>query len=405
MIRVLHFADLHLGIENYGRLDPRTGLSTRVGDFLRSLDSIVDYAISEEVDLVLFCGDAYQTVHPSPTNQREFARRIRRFSEASIPVLLLIGNHDLPLAAGKAASTEIFSILDVPKVVVADKIATHLIDTKSGPVQIVTLPWPVRSHLLTRGELRGKSADEVTDELAGAVTELVEQEIDGLDPSVPAVLAAHVTVFGADIRYGSQGSVFLGREPIIPNSLLANPAFDYVALGHLHKHQVVRQSSPPVVYSGSVERVDFGEEQEEKGFILVELEKGRAHFEFHALDTRGFLTIEVEAKGLDPTAQVLEAIEAHDVEDKVVRVIVRTTAEKEPLLKEAEILGALGSAFHVAALIKDVERQVRLRIGGRNYEEMTTRQILETYLRVKEVPQERMELLLRYAEQLEEEID
>ena len=104
---------------------------------------------------------------------REFAKRIRRFSEASIPVLLLIGNHDLPLAAGKAASTEIFSILDVPKVVVADKIATHLIDTKSGPVQIVTLPWPGRSHLLTRGELRGKSADEVTDELAGAEVEVV----------------------------------------------------------------------------------------------------------------------------------------------------------------------------------------------------------------------------------------
>ena len=403
MIKLLHFADLHLGVENYGRLDPRTGLSTRVGDFLRSLDSIVDYAISEEMDLVLFCGDAYQTVHPSPTNQREFARRIRRLSEAAIPVLLLIGNHDLPLAAGKAASTEIFSILDVPNVVVADKIATHLINTKSGPVQIVTLPWPVRSHLLTKGELRGKSADEVTEELAGAVTDLVQQEIEGLDPRLPTVLAAHVTIFGADARYGSQVSLFLGREPIIPNSLLANPTFDYVALGHLHKHQVVREEAPPVVYSGSVERVDFGEEKEEKGFVLVQLDKGHTEFNFCALDTRGFLTIEVEAKGLDPTAQVLEAIAAHDVEDKVVRVIVRTTADKEPLLKEAEVFSALQGAFHLAALIKDVERQVRLRIGGRNYEEMTTRQILETYLRVKEVPQERVQLLLKYAEELEEE--
>lgn len=403
MIRLLHFADLHLGIENYGRLDPRTGLSTRVGDFLRSLDCIVDYAISEEIDLVLFCGDAYQTVHPSPTNQREFARRIRRLSEAAIPVLLLDGNHDLPLAAGKAASTEIFSILDVPKVVVADKIATHLIGTKSGPVQVVTLPWPVRSHVLTKGELRGKGADEVSVELAGAVTDLVQQEIEGLDPHLPTVLAAHVTVFGADTRYSSQDSLFLGREPVIPNSLLANPAFDYVALGHLHKHQVVRESSPPVVYSGSVERVDFGEEKEKKGFVLVQLEQGSTEFNFCTLDTRGFLTIEVEAKGLDPTAQVLEAIAAHDVEDKVVRVIVRTTADKEPLVKEAEIFAALQGAFHVAALIKDVERQVRLRIGGRNYEEMTTRQILETYLRVKEIPQERVLVLLRYAEQLEDE--
>ncbi len=222
---------------------------------------------------------------------------------------------------------------------------------------------------------------------------------------MPTVLAAHVTVFGAETRYGSQASVFLGREAVIPNSLLANPAFDYVALGHLHRHQVVREASPPVVYSGSVERIDFGEEKEEKGFVLVELEKGRAQVEFIPLNARRFLTIEVEAKGTDPTAQVLQAIEAQDVEDKVVRVLVRTTAEREPLLKEAEIFRALEQAFHVAALVKDVERPVRLRIGGRNYEEMTARQILETYLRVKQIPQERMRALLEYADQLEEDTD
>ena len=199
--------------------------------------------------------------------------------------------------------------------------------------------------------------------------------------------------------------MFLGREVIIPNSLLSNPAFDYVALGHLHKQQVVREAPPPVVYAGSVERIDFGEEKEDKGFVLVHLEKGHAEFEFVPLEVRRFLTIEVEAKGLDPTAQVLEAIEAHDVKDKVVRLIVRTTAEKEPLLKEADVFRALGDAFHVAALVKDVERQVRLRIGGRNYEEMSTREILETYLRTKETPPERIELLLKYAEQLEERLD
>jgi exonuclease SbcD len=404
MIKLLHFADLHLGVENYGRLDPSTGLSTRLGDFLRSFASIVDYAIAQEVDLVLFCGDAYQTVRPSPTHQREFARRVRRLSEAAIPVLLLVGNHDLPLAAGRAASTEIFSTLDVPYVTVADKIETHVIDTKSGVVQIVALPWPVRSQLLTRAELKGKTPDEAGEELSELIVDLVNQEIEGLDPHLPTVLAAHVTVFGAEAPYATQAGLFLGREVIIPNSVLSDPAFDYVALGHLHKHQVVRDASPPVVYSGSVERIDFGEEKEEKGFVLVELDKGQAEYKFVPLDVRRFLTIEVEAKGLDPTAQVLEAIEAEEVEDKVVRLIVQTTAEKEPLLKEAEVFRALAEAFHVAAVVKDVERQVRLRIGGRNYEEMSSREILETYLRAKETPPDRIELLLKYAEQLEGEL-
>jgi len=405
MIKLLHFSDVHLGVENYGRLDPQTGLSTRLGDFLRSFDSLVDYALAEDVHLVVFTGDAYQTVHPNPTNQREFAKRIRRLSEANIPVFLLIGNHDLPLAIGKAASTEIFNTLDVPNVVVADRVATHHIETKGGTVQIVALPWPIRSHLLTKAQFRGKSIEEVNEELADAVTELVTQEIRDLDPDLPAVLAAHVTVFGAETSNGSGQGVFLGRDVILPNRLLANPALDYVALGHLHKHQVVREDNPPVVYAGSIERIDFGEEKEEKGFVLVEVERGRAQFQFIPLEARSFLTIDVEAKGADPTAQVVEAIASHDIEEKVVRLIVRTTAEKEPLLKEAEVFRALSNAFHVAAVVKDVERPVRLRIGERNYEEMSTRQILETYLRVKQVPQERAQTLLRYADQLSQDLD
>jgi exonuclease SbcD len=405
MIKLLHFSDLHLGVENYGRLDPATGLSTRLGDFLRSLDSVVDYALGEEVDVVLFCGDAYQTVHPSPTNQREFARRIRRLSEAGIPVFLLVGNHDLPLSTGKATSTEIFGTLEVPNVFVADTVATHHIDTKSGRLQIVALPWPIRSHFLARTQLKGLSTEQINEELARIVTRLVNKEIESLDPELPTVLAAHVTVFGAETSYGSGASVFRGQDVIIPQSLLGSPAFDYVALGHLHQHQIVRKTHPPAVYSGSIERLDFGEEGEQKGFVLVQLDKGTAQFEFVPLQVRDFLTIDVKAQGQDPTAEVLDSILAHDISDKVVRLLVHMTPEQEPLLRGNEVLRTLAGAFHVASVIKDVDRPVRLRIGGRNYEEMTTRQILETYLKAQQVPRKRASLLLRHAEELLADLD
>ena len=77
-MRILHFSDLHIGVENYGRTDPETGLSTRLGDFLASLDQVVDYALAESVDLVLLAGDAYKGRDPSQTQQREFARRLTR---------------------------------------------------------------------------------------------------------------------------------------------------------------------------------------------------------------------------------------------------------------------------------------------------------------------------------------
>src|SRR3972149_330088 len=109
MLRVLHTADLHLGMENYGRLDPATGLSSRVADFLAALDETVDYALNNAVDLYLFCGDAYKTRDPSPTYQRELARRVHRLTLSGVSVFLLVGNHDLPNAVGRATTVEIFN--------------------------------------------------------------------------------------------------------------------------------------------------------------------------------------------------------------------------------------------------------------------------------------------------------
>ena len=60
-IRVLHFADVHIGMENYGKTDAETGLSTRVVDFLRRMDEMVEFARVQDVDLILFAGDAFKT--------------------------------------------------------------------------------------------------------------------------------------------------------------------------------------------------------------------------------------------------------------------------------------------------------------------------------------------------------
>jgi exonuclease SbcD len=139
-MKILHFADLHLGVETYGRVDPATGISSRLLDFLKALDQVVDYALENEVDLVLFCGDAYKSREPSQTHQREFARRINRLSTSGIPVFLLVGNHDLPNAIGKATTTEIFHTLAVKNVYVSNRPDIYRIETKNGIIQIASLP-------------------------------------------------------------------------------------------------------------------------------------------------------------------------------------------------------------------------------------------------------------------------
>ena len=111
-IRLLHFSDIHIGMENYGKLDPQTGVSSRIGDFLARLDEIVQYALDHDADLVVFAGDAFKTRDPDPTQQREFARRLKQLA-SRMPVFLLVGNHDIPGIAARATSVDIFRALEM----------------------------------------------------------------------------------------------------------------------------------------------------------------------------------------------------------------------------------------------------------------------------------------------------
>ena len=160
-MRILHFADLHIGVENYGRTDPTSFLSTRLLDFLQSLDELVEYAIDYEVDVVILAGDAYKNRDPSQTQQRELARRLAKLSKAGIPTFLLVGNHDLPNALGRATAIDIYDTLQIPLISVGDNLQTYIISTAKGPIQIVALPWPKKSKLLSVEDTKGMSIDEL----------------------------------------------------------------------------------------------------------------------------------------------------------------------------------------------------------------------------------------------------
>jgi exonuclease SbcD len=403
-MKFIHFADLHLGVENYGRTDPATGLSTRLGDFLAVLDELADYALAEKVDLVLFCGDAYKTREPTQTQQREFARRINRLATAGIPVFLIVGNHDMPNAIGRATTTEIFDTLAVQNVVVAGRPGIHKIRTAGGEVQIAALPWLRRSALLTREDAKNLNLEQVNQRLQEALTQVIADQAAALDPSLPSVLAAHVSVGAA--KAGSESMMAIGQEPVLLLSSIALPAFDYIALGHIHRHQVLRES-PPVVYAGSLERIDFSEEEDEKGFYVVDIGTGpsgrKVAYDFHPVKARRFLTINVrlETTATEPTEKVLEVIAGRQeaVKDAIVRLNISLHSAIEGQLRYQEIREAL-SAAHFFTIAREVQRETRLRLGSRSAEEITPLAALKAYLESQNVPPERRKVLLEYGEKL-----
>jgi exonuclease SbcD len=409
-LKILHFADLHLGVETYGRLDPATGLSTRLLDFLNALDQVVDFAVENRVDLVLFCGDAYRSREPTQTQQREFAKRISRLSTSGIPIFLLVGNHDLPNAIGRATTTEIFDTLAVKNVYVSNRPQIYRIPTNSGTIQIVSLPWPRRSALLTKEETKNLTFEQINQRVQRALTNIIAAKISELDPGPPTILAAHAWVSGAQV--GSERSMTIGQEHVLLLSNVANPAFDYIALGHIHKHQVLN-GNPPVVYSGSLERLDFSEEEDDKGFYLIEIDpdkeagKRQVSFDFHRVIGRCFLTIgvNIEPQDAEPTATVLKAIaeQKDKVKDAIVRLSINLPAETEGQLNDSDIRSALKQA-HYFTIAKEIKRETRLRLGKWTVEEISPLDALKTYLESrKDITLERTKLLLQYGERLIQE--
>jgi len=405
-MKILHFADLHLGVETFGRTDPATGLSTRLLDFLASLDKVVDFAIENAVDLVIFCGDAYKTREPTQTQQREFAKRINCLSSNDIPVFLLVGNHDLPNAIGRATSTEIFDTLAVKNVYVSNRPDIYKIPTRGGTVQVASLPWLRRSVLLSREDTKNLDFEQIKERLQQALTGAIEHHVSKLDPGLPTVLAAHVWVAGAHL--GTEKQMTIGQEHVLLLSNVANPAFDYIALGHIHRHQVLSES-PPVAYAGSLSRLDFGDENDEKGFYLVEIEpekaggQRRVSFEFHPVAGRRFLTIEaaLEPEETDPTATVLGAIDrqGEKIKDAIVRLNITLPSSLEGQLGDADIRAALEEA-HFATVARETVREARLRLGQFTAEEITPLDALKKYLETKKTSPERTKVLLEYGERL-----
>jgi exonuclease SbcD len=380
MIKLLHLSDIHMGSGfSHGRINPETGLNSRLEDFVATLSRCIDQALADPVDLVLFGGDAFPDATPPPLVQQAFASQFHRLVEAQIPTVLLVGNHDQHSQGAGGASLSIYRTLGVPGVIVGDRLETHHIETRHGPVQVVTLPWLTRSTLLTRPETAGLSLGDVNELLIDRLRVALEGEIRHLNPELPAILLAHVMTDTA--RYGAERFLAMGKGFTVPMGLLARPCFDYVGLGHVHKHQVLCED-PLVVYPGSIERVDFSEEKEDKGYVLVELSKGQAQMQFCPLPVRVFKTIAVDlSQADDPQAALLQAVAAEAIEAAVVRLVYKLRADQIEQIDNTAVHAVLETAHSYTIHPELVSQLARPRLpelaAAASLEPLTA---LQTYL-------------------------
>jgi len=381
-MKIIHCSDLHIGVETYGSIDPKTGLNTRLLDVLRSVDTVFNFAIKNNADIIIISGDIYKNREPSPTWQREFARRVKQFSAAGIPLVIVPGNHDLPGNETKANSVEIFDALDVEHILIATKPEVIRIDTKDGPLYVACCPWPRRSSHV---------------DIPVALDDLSKLGYG----ETPFILAAHLAVSGSVA--GTEATMSIGTDPVVALSDVANPVYDYVALGHIHRRQVLCEQ-PPVIYSGSLERLDFGDEGDDKGFYEVDIVPGPAPrkvtWQFHPIEAREFITFEFEINdGDNPTDRILQGIgdTGDAIKDAIVRLKVSIPESMKGQLRESEIRRALAPAAAVKLAV-EVRRTARPRAAGwSSGKAMTPLDALGRYMEINQVPADRQQRLKEYA--------
>lgn len=406
MITLLHFADAHIDMANYGRHDPQSGLPLRVMDFLKSLDTIVDTAIEEKVDLVLFAGDAYKDRSPAPTFQREWGKRIMRLSRAGIPILLLVGNHDLSPALGRAHALESFDTLEVPRVRVLEK--PEMLTPKDLwglPLQILALPWISRSGIMAALDLSAADPKQVYEQIEERLTGLIQDWLEAVDPSLPVVLTAHASVQGA--IYGGERTVMLGSDLVLAGSLVKDPRLDYVALGHIHKPQNINENAhPPVIYPGSIERVDFGEVKDDKFFVIARVGRGKTEVEWRQLAgirpfIERYLTLESQEGIAQKLSQALPP--AEQIEGAIVRLVLEYPREWESLIDESALREHTAAAFEFQ-LIKRPQMEARIRLpDGQAVGSLTPLELLDTYWDANHVQADEKEALKNLAQNLIQE--
>ncbi len=257
-LRIAHVSDTHLGYRALNRSEPESGRNQRAVDIEQAYERVVADILTREVDLVLHGGDVFHHTRPSWQALRSFVRQTLRLTGSGLPVLVIGGNHDTPRLRTTGTA---FSLLELA---LPDVIFVAAYDQQTVPFDRLGLMVTAIPH----GKL-----------------------VDPTGPSaIPVagyrnVLLTHGLVAGVRLP----GKARESGEELISDFLLAKD-FDYIGLGHYHVHQKVRHNA---WYSGSTERMGFGDEDVTPGYAIVELGEGPAQVTHVPIEARPMITLPV----------------------------------------------------------------------------------------------------------------
>lgn len=406
-MKLAHYADVHLGI-GYSGPTPEA----RFNDICKVMDFMADRIIEENCDLVLFAGDMFKDARVfldrASVEITAAVKWLRRLSGAGIPVVMISGtpSHDA------VAAYELIREMRIPGIDICTN--PEVINTDSA--SIACLPGINRSIMASKEEF----SKLPTHELNQLITERINQVVHGLASEChyqPSILLSHITCAGADKAWED---LQMQQEPVLTKTAVEGAGFDLVCLGHLHNAHYV-ESSTPIYYCGSPERLRFDEEDNKPGFWIFEFKPGgEKTTSFIETPARKFWTLDLPWSDEDPGA-VVEVltdlkeclhpgeIEAQntlqEIKDAIVRVRYECNEQQAKQISQSQItkdLYDLG-AFYVHTVEAKIQRTNRTRAAEAT-SELTPARALQLWGEVNEVKRDELQELVKRNEGLEKEV-
>lgn len=320
--------DTHFGSGyNMGNIDPKTQLNTRLLDFSNTFNSIIDKFAERNVKTIILTGDIFETRHPTSAQLNTFSKCVYRAINLGMEIIINVGNHDQQRNIS-TTTVDVFDALNLPFLKIYQEVGVY----KVGDVNIILMPY--RDRRMMNAQSNSEAIELIRNELDFTIKDLTGSKI----------VVGHFMLEKSP--EGFDPDMFSLNELILPLDMFKN--CDLVIMGHIHKHEIISADNPMIIYSGSMDKVSFGEKEHRKVSMILN-PKDLRNIEIIKTDVRNLFEINLDyTEGKDLFKEkindkIIEDIEdfnkKYKIKDSIVKVIIKVKENdlyyvKQPLIKE-----------------------------------------------------------------------
>lgn len=383
--------DIHLSANNnFGKMDPKTQLNTRLLDLINTFNNIIDTHIENGVEVVCIVGDVYTERNPAPEQVSAFSRCLMRAIDKGIKKILInVGNHDQSRTVS-ATSLDVFNELKIPQIQVFSNPGFYSV---LPDLHLIFMPYRDRRMLNA----------ETKDEAIKIYKDKVNEISKGL--SGKKIFIAHQMIEKQDDSLNGEACGL--NELVLP--LSAFSSVDFTISGHVHRHSIIREN-PPVICSGSMDKVSFGERNHSKVSLII-----NEDLSYNVIPTQTRNLIELKLDYSDKlykktiNEKILHDIQDFDkntpLKDAIVKVIIKVRENDSYFVSQAKIKGEIMSKNikHCSSIFVSAVNNRQLRDDGIN-ETVSPKKAIATFINNLAESSNMKEKLIKLAEKIIKEV-